>query len=547
MHTPHMRRRRGPRRPGTMSGLVLAGALVLGGISFGSSTAGADSNSDTDPVAAALADPGALTTLGQVRSLGARTAGDEGVPIGVVSDTNGEAPGGIDVVRLVADASQVDLLTAQLAGVDGVVEAGVDHRVHATADPWVPDQYGPVSIRANLLPSTADGLGTVVAVLDSGVQASHPDLSPQLRNGQPRVLTGTSFLRPASGPDVVTGTPGNTDPDGHGTHVAGIIAAARGNGVGGAGIAPGAQILPVRVLDEHGNGWGSDVTAGILWAHQQGADVINLSLSGGGTEPTSMVSTINTVTTDGSRGKAPTVVVAAAGNDGPGSAVQWPAAAERVLAVAATDSQHQVASFSSWGSYVDIAAPGQSILSTCPGGYCDASGTSMASPLAAGAVAILRQQSSGYGPSEVRSRLEQTSRDIAAPGWDTATGYGEVDIAAAYDSSSWPPFPRLTPAAPPTPEPPAAPPVRLPSGSFSDAFADGRRLVVAGRVSDPDGSPTLIVRSSLFGDRSPLLSASGQWLGMFDVGPGTHQVCVTALDNPTGQAVSLGCREVVVK
>lgn len=543
MHTPHMRRRRRARRPGALSGLVLAGTLVLGGISIGSAAAGAAPDADTDPVAEVLADPGALTTLRQVRELGERTADDTGVPIGVISDTNGAAPGGIDVVRVVAHRSQVRSLTAQLAQVDGVVEAAVDQRVHATADPNVAQQYGPTSIRANVLASTADGLGTVVAVVDSGVQASHPDLSPQLRNGQPRVLTGTSFLRPASGPDLVTGTPGNTDPDGHGTHVAGIIAAARGNGLGGAGVAPGAQILPVRVLDENGSGWGSDVTAGILWAHQQGADVINLSLSGAGTEPTSMVSAINTVTTDTSRGKAPTVVVAAAGNDGPNSAVQWPAAAERVLAVAATDAQHRVAPFSSWGSYVDVAAPGDSILSTCPGGYCYASGTSMASPLAAGAVAILRQQSSGYGPNEVRSRLQDTSRDVASPGWDTATGYGEIDLAAAYDSSTWPPFPRLTP--PPAPAP--APPVQLPTGSYSDAFADGRRLVVAGRVNDPDGPPTLIVNSPLFGDRSPLLSASGQWLGMFDVGPGTHQVCVTALDNPTGQAVWLGCREVVVK
>src|SRR4051794_271767 len=178
------------------------------------------------------------------------------------------------------------------------------------------------------------GSGVTVAVLDTGVDAAHPDLAGQ-------VLPGI---------DLVTGTSGvSSDPHGHGTHVAGTIAAAAGNGVGVAGIAPGARVLPVRVMDATGTGTMSTVATGITWAADHGARVINMSL--GATVQVAAVT--NAVAYARSKG---VVVVAAAGNDrADGSPALYPAADPGVVAVAATDSTDAYSSFSNRGGYVDVA------------------------------------------------------------------------------------------------------------------------------------------------------------------------------------------------
>ena len=531
------------RFPIRTAGLTLTLTLIL----VGAAPAGAfepAAGQDADrAVSAALAEPDALDSIDAIEDLGDRTEDSGGTPIGVAVDRNGDAPGGFDVLRVEAPVDSAEALTDRIEAVEGVLSAAPDTRVRAAADPLVAQQYGPARVRANLLPSTADGLGTVVAVIDSGVQGSHPDLAPQLRNGSPRVLTGTSFLLPPNpGDPDLTGQPGNVDPFGHGTHVAGIVSAARDNGIGGAGIAPGAQILPVRVLDAAGDGWESDVAQAIVWAHQQGADVINLSLSGPSAGST-IASALTYVTSDTSRGKPATIVFAAAGNSGQNSAPQYPAALPTTVAVAATDSNGSVTSFSSYGDYVDLAAPGRLILSTCHSGgvssYCQQSGTSMATPLASGAAAILRQQTPAAAPGNIRNRLTTNARDVALPGWDRATGYGEIDLAAAYSPSTWPPFPRI-------PVPPPAP-VNLPWGKVEAAFVEGRRMVLAGRVHDPEGTVPVYVDAAGLGRIGTWPDAEGRWIAVWDVPPGTWDACAWSTDAPTGAGVVFGCYQLVVK
>lgn len=457
---------------------------------------------------------------------------DEPVRVAVVVDTNGAAPGGVGVSSLQVEADQVGAVTERLEDLPGVLHAEVDSRVAVASDPLTPQQYAASRVRADLVSSEATGDGIVVAVVDSGVRGDHPDLATPLPDGRPRVLPGTTFLTPGPGKPNLTGTPGSVDPNGHGTHVAGIVAAAKGNGVGGAGIAPEAQILPVRALDANGMGWSSDVAAGILWAHQQGADVINLSLAGPASS-TAMSTAINTVTTDASRGTAPTVVVAAAGNSGTSYPKMWPAAHPRVIAVASTDSTDTVASSSSRGAYVDVAAPGVSILSTCiPTTYCKQSGTSMASPLVAAAAALLREQDPTRDGAAVESILEGTAYDIDVLGEDTATGWGRVDLATALDPATYTQVQR-----------------RLPNGALEVVRVDDRRITVRGRVTDVDGNPKVRIES-VVGTRRSLrtTTASGgrfslEWTDV----AGTHTVCATAVDVGTSAMVPLGCNEVVVK
>jgi subtilisin family serine protease len=509
-------------------GLTATALVVTGWTSTGAIAAGAAE----DPL------PGVpqLRSLEDVTELAASTQSDDGVRVAVLSDVNGSTAGGIGVTALMADPAQVGTLTDELAAVPGVISAAVDTRLALAEDPYASQQYAPGRVRADLVPEVATGDGVLVAVIDSGVQGTHPDLTPLLPGGRPRVLPGTTFLTPDPGKPNLTGSPGNVDPNGHGTHVAGIIAAARGNGLGVEGIAPDAQILPVRALDPKGFGWSSDVAAAILWAHQQGADVINLSLAGP-EEPQAVSDAIDWVATDPSRSQRPTVVVAAAGNSGTVYPRIWPAAHPRVIAVASSDSVDGIASTSSRGTYVDVAAPGVNVLSTCTTSvYCFRSGTSMASPLVAGVAALLREQDPRRAGWSVETVLEATATDIDAPGTDTASGAGRVDVAAALAPGSFPKVPRNP---------------RLPTGTITSVTAEGRTIVVRGTARDPDGAPLVHIESLAMvdGRRSvrDIPVGGGNYVVGWSGTVGTHVVCISAVDAPTRQPVPLGCRDVVVK
>jgi type VII secretion-associated serine protease mycosin len=311
-----------------------------------------------------------------------------------------DTPGGMGAMAL--GASKGDVLTTE-----------IDSKVAALGgpDPRRPSQWALNATSFEATWPTTRGSVTV-AVVDSGVRGDHEDLAG-------KVLKGI---------DYVSGGDGRTDPNGHGTHVAGIIAAAAGNGIGIAGAAPGVKILPVRVLDASGSGYSSNVAQGIIWAADHGAKVINLSL--GGTTPSS-----GTQTAIQYANKKGAIVLAAAGNDGDGANQPlYPAAFPETVAVAAVASNLAHASFSNWGSYVDIAAPGDHIVSTfgfARNSYADMSGTSMATPYASAAAALVASINPKLNATGIRNNLEGAAIDLGPAGVDPWYGHGLIDPHAA--------------------------------------------------------------------------------------------------------------------
>ena len=264
-------------------------------------------------------------------------------------------------------------------------------------------------LQAETVWATADGEGQVIAVVAPGVDADHPDLAARMVEGL-----------------AVRGTDPTVDGLGHGTHVAGIAAAVAGDAFGTAGLAHRAQIMPVKVIDDDGLGYASDVAEGVLWAVDNGATVINLSLAGT-QRSTVLDAAISHAVAQG------VVVVAAAGNEyRDGNPRVFPAAHDEVIAVASISDPDSRSSFSSVGDWVDIAAPGSSILSARPGGvHGFASGTSMATPLVAAAAALVRQVAPELTPAEVGALLTDTAIDVGPRGRDDEFGHGTMDVLAA--------------------------------------------------------------------------------------------------------------------
>ena len=290
-------------------------------------------------------------------------------------------------------------------------------RGHLTPnDPGFPEQYALALLGApEAWEHTTGSTDVVVAILDTGIDARHPDLS--------RLLPGRDF----------TGSGSLKDSCGHGTHVAGIAAATLGNGKGVAGLAQ-VRVLPVKVLAP-GSGGGctgsfSAIAQGITWAADQGADIISMSLGCSGCESQAVRDAVAHATRKGA------LVVAAAGNGGPCSnCVDFPATMAEVLAVGCTTQKDSACSFGSSGPSVDLAAPGDKILSTYPGGrYKTLSGTSMSTPYVSAALALLMSASPGLTPAEARRYLEATAVDVDAAGRDVRTGAGRIDVAAAMAS-----------------------------------------------------------------------------------------------------------------
>ena len=307
-----------------------------------------------------------------------------------------------------AVAAALAATTDPVLAVDGAEQVGTAGIT--TNDPLHPSQWSDTLAPYSPAWVCGDGTGIDIAVVDTGVYAGHPDLAG-------KVTAGASAI---SGNGVVTVGSGSTDPNGHGTHVAGIAAATANNGVGVAGVAPGATVIPVRVLDANGSGWTSDVAAGVTWAVDNGAEVVNLSL-GSASESSSLANAIAYAHAHN------VVVVAAGGNGGPNGTPNYPAAGANTIAVASCTSIGAISSFSTPGSYIDVAAPGSSILSTLPnGGYGYMSGTSMATPFVVGVVALMLDANPTMTPDQVMARLDGTATDAGAPGWDASFGNGIV-------------------------------------------------------------------------------------------------------------------------
>lgn len=253
----------------------------------------------------------------------------------------------------------------------------------------------------------------LVAVLDTGVQADHPDLKGQL-------AAGTNIVDKEAAPD---------DDVGHGTHVSGIIAAAVNNGEGVAGLSWYNKVMPVKVLDNSGAGTTYSVAEGIIWATDHGAKVINMSL--GNYASAEFLHDAIRYAYDHD-----VVLIAASGNDNtnrPG----YPAAYPEVFAVAATDYDGSKASFSNYGDYIDVAAPGASIASTYPGSqYAALSGTSMASPHVAALAALIRSKNPELTNEQVMQLMRDTSTDLGTPGKDDYFGYGQIDVVKALEAAA---------------------------------------------------------------------------------------------------------------
>jgi subtilisin family serine protease len=358
-----------------------------------------------------------LDTLAEVRAIADLVPiSSATTTVGVVIDENGSSPGGISVERVAVRPSETDELIRRLDRVAEVVTAAPEQIARVFDEPLSGEQWSHAATRRAIADTPADGRGIIVAVVDSGVAGSHEDLAGALLPGQ-SFLTGDPSDR----------QPGTSDPNGHGTHVAGIIGA-RANNVGVQGVAPAVTILPVRVLRASGAGYSSDIAAGILWAFQQGADVINVSLGNQGAMPPDVGTVIEMVSGDTSRGKAPAIVVAASGNYGSNVPV-WPASSPFVITVGAQQLDGTPASFTSTGPSLDVLAPGASIASTCAsGGYCLMSGTSMASPYVAGTMALARQLDPTLTVDGALGRLAASARDVGQPGRDDASGRGTLDV-----------------------------------------------------------------------------------------------------------------------
>ena len=379
----------------------------------------------------------------------------------------------------------------------------------AAAEPLRPEQWSLDMVPFEASWSTATGSGVVVAVVDSGVDAAHPDLAGA-------VLPGW---------DAINDSPGGTsDPVGHGTHVAGIIAARVGNRAGIGGAAPGVQILPVRVLGANGSGLLSDVVQGIDWAVDHGADVINLSLggTGGGSVYRSVI--------DNARRRG-VVVVTAAGNEAQrGNPVLYPGADPGVIAVGSLQPSGERAPSSTWGPWLDLAAPGVAIVAPCPdqavtcaqarasdpslpSGYARLSGTSMASPHVAAAAALLLSARPDLTPDEVQNLLQTTADDLGPAGTDPEYGAGLVDPLEAITWLRSAPTPVVNPA--PTPSDPDAG-----ANGYWVVGADGR-VEAFGSAPDLGGTAAPGALNSL---TAPIVAAAatptgqGYWLAGADGG-----------------------------
>jgi serine protease len=259
---------------------------------------------------------------------------------------------------------------------------------------------------------TLDDSGVTVAVVDQGVQYDHPDLEGNVA-GDP----GYDFVDGDTDP-----YPDDLSREIHGTHVAGIAAAGVNNGTGVSGIG-NSTIISGRSLSEDGTGSVSDIADGIQWAADRGADVINLSLGGGGASQT-MQNAVSYATSNGA------LVVAAAGNAGT-RGVSYPAAFSECLAVSALDPDESLASYSQYGNDIELAAPGTNVLSTWPApgtNYNRISGTSMATPVAAG-VAGLTLAKWNLSNVELRNHLKNTAVDVGLSA--DKQGAGRVDAGNA--------------------------------------------------------------------------------------------------------------------
>lgn len=315
---------------------------------------------------------------------------------------------GLYVVDLPGNASE-KAVSAQLARNPHLRFAELDHAVQATGvanDPYFGSAWHLPRINANTAWDKTQGTGVTVAILDSGVDGTHPDLSA-------RMVAGWNFYDNNS----IT-----TDVHGHGTGVAGAASASTNNSQGVSSVAGNASIMPVRIADSTGAGYISMIAQGVTWAADKGAKVINISYD--------RLWTFSSVVSAAqyAKGKGSLVVIAASNN----AMDEGASAQPYMIPVSAVDQNDVITTFSSWGNHVAVAAPGLNIWSTTRGGgYGAWWGTSVASPVTAGVVALMMSANPKLLNTQIESLLYSTSADLGAAGRDKYYGYGRIDANAA--------------------------------------------------------------------------------------------------------------------
>lgn len=323
----------------------------------------------------------------------------------------------VDVVDEL-DGTVVEADERDLAGIESALRRSNlfssverDHLVHIAEIPNDPLYAAQWHLPRAGVPAAwqiSSGAGVTVAVVDTGVEAGHPDLQGQ-------VLPGYDFLNDDADP---------SDDNGHGTRMIGIVAAARDNGLGVSGVAPAARVLPVKSLDAQGYGPYSAVANGITWAVDQGADIVNLSLVGAAPSSILQAAVDYAVARD-------VIVVAASGNYGT-DAPAYPAASSGAVAVAAITQNDGHPIFSNHGAWISVAAPGVDVVTATLGAdYASSTGTSPAAAVASGVFALLRAANPQMDRLTAIARVQSGAVNLGTSGWDPYFGWGRVDAYGA--------------------------------------------------------------------------------------------------------------------
>jgi subtilisin family serine protease len=292
----------------------------------------------------------------------------------------------------------------EFAEVDGIAPLS-----QTPDDPYFPNQWHHTVVETPAAWDVATGAGVTIAILDTGVDGTHPDLAARM----------------VSGWNTYEGNSNSSDVYGHGTKVAGTSVAIGNNALGVTGMAPNSLIMPIRISALDGTASYSAAANGLTWAADHGARVANISYVMNGS-----LTVQNAAQYLKNKGG---LTVNSAGNYG---VLDSTSANDTMITVSATDGSDNRTSWSSFGPYVDLSAPGAGIYTTTVGGgYAAVSGTSFSSPLTAGVIALMMSANPSLSPAQLTSILFSTARDIGDAGWDQYYGHGRVNAAAAVQAA----------------------------------------------------------------------------------------------------------------